>query len=79
VSSTISQQAIFEATAGFSMSDLYWLLASIIVALYALLMLKIGRGALQGFSLGKIDGYELLSRAARLFFLFNILLYLVSP
>ncbi len=78
MSASEAQQAVFEASAGLSMGQMYFLVSSILIALYGALMLKLGKGSLKGFSVRNVDGYELLSRGFRLILIFNVLLYLVA-
>lgn len=73
-----AQRNIFEASAGFAMSDLAFLVSVILVALYAMLVLVLSSGLLKGFSRGTVDGFELFTRSVRMILIFNILLYLVT-
>ncbi len=73
-----AQQAVFESSAGFSMGEFYYFVSAILISLFVMLMLKLGKGTLKGFSIGNVDGYELLSRGARLILIFNVLLFLVA-
>lgn len=78
MSMSSAQQTIFQTMSGMSVSESYLLWGGLVIALFGVLMIKVGKGSLQGFGRGNVTGYELLSRAGRLAFLFILLVFLLQ-